>query len=225
MTMDLRLAFVSQCALDFALRRWGSGTDIKYAYSLAEKHKNPAFLGWVVQFDFFDQIKIVASLTDGKNKISVLAPNETSEDWTVTKVIDFDSKAVVLNPDDWKVNHWMLPELSNQAGYDAACLVRRMDQKLCLRIVQITKAKQHSLDLNAFATLIQNVSKALKEEIPGMEVVILMPKGSTMPSLVLKGAGNLQFVEVGEGPSRWDKMKEDEMVFLRYFKQYCKASA
>ncbi len=217
--------FVSQYALDCALQRWGSGTDIKYAYSLAEKHKNPAFLGWVVQFDFFDQIKIAASLTDGRNKIPVFAANETSEDWTVDKVIDFDSKALVLNPDDWKVNHWMLPELWNQAGYDAACLVPRTDGKLCLKIVQITKAQQHSLDLNAFATLIQSVSKALKCEIPGMEVVILMPKGSTMPSLVLKGEGNLQLVDSSEGCLRWDKMKEDRKVSPRYFKPYCKSSA
>jgi hypothetical protein len=217
--------FVSQCALDFALRRWGSGTDIKYAYSLAEKHKNPAFLGWVVQFDFFDQIKLVASLTDGKNEIPVLSPSETSENWTVTKVIDFDSKATVLNPNDWKVNHWMLPELWNQAGYDAACLVPRKDGELCLKIVQITKAQQHSLDLNAFSTLIQNVSAAIKSEIRGMEVVFLMPRGSTKPSLVLKGAGNLQLVEVGEGPSIWEKMKEDDKVVFRFFKPYCKASA
>ena len=108
-----------------------------------------------------------------------------------------------------------------------ACLVPRTDWKLCLKTawVQITKAQQHSLDLNAFATLIQNVSKALKCEIPGMDVVILMPKGSMMPSLVLKGAGSLQLVEVEKGSSRWDKMKENETVSPRYFMPYCKASA
>eukprot|EP00291_Cryptomonas_curvata_P027183 CAMPEP_0172158370 /NCGR_PEP_ID=MMETSP1050-20130122/4333_1 /TAXON_ID=233186 /ORGANISM="Cryptomonas curvata, Strain CCAP979/52" /LENGTH=605 /DNA_ID=CAMNT_0012827751 /DNA_START=132 /DNA_END=1950 /DNA_ORIENTATION=+ len=217
--------FVSQYAMDLALRRWGQGTDIKYAYSLAEKHKNPAFLGWVVQFDFFDQLKIVESLSQGQNKISVFDADKTSEEWTVNKVINFDSKAGKLNPDHWQVNNWMLPDTWNQAGYDAACLVLRRDGNLCLKIVQITKAKRHNLDLNVFASLIKSISDAIYAEICGIDVVILMPTGAVMPLLDLKGEGNLQLVEVGEGPKTWSKMREAENVVARYFKPYCKASA
>jgi hypothetical protein len=105
--------FVSQCALDFCLRRWGQRPDIKYAYSLATRHNNPAFLGWIVQFDFFDQIKTVASLSTGNKKISISVSDsgESSEEWTVTKVIDFDSKADIFSLTDWQINHWILPEL------------------------------------------------------------------------------------------------------------------
>ncbi len=216
--------FVSQCAMDLALKRWSKGVDIKYAYSLAEKHKNPAFLGWVVQFDFFDQIRVAASLPHGQNKISVFDADETSEEWTVEKVINFDSKAMKLNPDHWQVNNWMLPMRWNQAGYDAACLVLRRDGNLCLKIVHITKAVQHTLDLNSFAVLIKSISDSIKAEIRGIDVVVLMLTGTAMPSFDLKEAGDLQSVEVGEGPKTWSKMREADYVVARYFKPYCKAS-
>jgi hypothetical protein len=189
------------------------------------KHKNPPFLGWVLQFDFFDQIKMVASLSRGNNKISVSGEKETNEEWTVARVIDFDPKAHAFNSDDWKVNHWMLPIVWNQAGYDAACLVASpKDQHLFLKIVQITKAKKHSLDLIAFETLINAVSKAVQAEIRGIEIVFLLPEGSTLPTLDVKGAGRLKLVEVGEGPDKWVHTSELEQVTVRYFKPYCKAS-
>jgi hypothetical protein len=94
----------------------------------------------------------------------------------------------------------------------------------CLKIVHIMKAKKHSLDLNAFATLIQKVSKAYGE-IHGIDIVLLMLKGSSMPLLEPKGEGNLSSVQVGDGPTTWNKGSEAAKVVARFFKPYGKASS
>ncbi len=109
-----------------------------------------------------------------------------------TSSLGLSSKAAVLTQDNWKVRHWMLPELCNQARHDAVGLVSRRDEQLCRKIVPIKKRQQHCLDLNAFATLIQNVATVLNVEIIWIEVVVLMLRGPT--KFVLKGAGDLNLV-------------------------------
>lgn len=214
--------FVSQCALDSCLQKWPEGTDIKYAYSLARKHKNPAFLGWVVQFDFLDQIKTCLSLSSDKRKIMVSGLDGNQEEWAVSGVTEFDAQAAGFDANEWKPGQWMIPTCWNQAGYDAACIIEKPNGALYLKAVQITRAKVHTLNVNAFANLIRKVSSAIEKEIPGLEIVFLLPMDVPQPDLRPEGEGNLATVQVGEGPGTWEKMKEVDQVVFRRFQQHCK---
>ncbi len=61
--------------------------------------------------------------------------------------------------------------------------------------------KKKTAALNAFATLIQNVATILNVKITWIEVVVLLLRGPT--KFMLEGAGDLNLVQVGDGPSRW----------------------
>lgn len=214
------LFFVSQCALDLCLQQWNNGTDIKYAYSLARKHKNPAFLGWVVQFDFIDQIRRLSmgsQRRESANKLGVYDMEGVVEEWLVSGVTDFDSTASNLDGEGWQKGHWMLPILWNQAGYDAASLCETDSGCRYLKIVQITRGKAHNLKIGVFANLLRQVGDALGKEIHGVEIVILMPAEADRPKLNPEGEGLLESVRVGNGLTTWQKGKESDQVIYRCF--------
>ena len=210
--------FVSQCALDLCLQQWNHGTDIQYAYFLARKHKNPMFTGWVVRFDFIDQIRrLSTTLRDSANKLAVHDMNGGIEEWLVSGVTEFDSTSSNLDGRDWQKGQWMLPILWNQAGYDAACLCESDSGDYYLKIVQITCGNEHNLKIDVFATLLSQVVDALGKNIPGLEIVILMPTKVETPKLNSEGEGLLDSVRVGNGPATWQKMKETDQVVYRCF--------
>ena len=131
----------------------------RIAYDLATSHANPAFLGWVVEFDFIAQLKERKGrkfdFVSKEGKISSIS-------WDVKDVIDFDPRSA-LNDSTMPPGTWLKPGKWNQEGYDLTGLFcDSVSGKRYLRFVQITNAVDHTTNLAHFKLLIDRVKLELK---------------------------------------------------------------
>ena len=116
---------------------------IKDAYVFSRTQHNPAFKGWIVEFDFLAQLhqalkhgsKVAVSLEDKEKKLPV----------TEIKYIDPDH----LQKLEKHAGLWLIPIRWNQGGYDAIYI----QDKNTTIFVQITNSKQHDLKLQYMQNL------------------------------------------------------------------------
>jgi hypothetical protein len=174
------------------------------ASNLSISFFNPSWDGWVFQIDFFMQLRTAHEkmtelrLTNKATKKSVVSssskkdqPDEkiieegTVEAWKVPNQIEFhnvkdlqgakvlnDPRREYENKKTIQENDWLICTKWNQGCYDAAQLLPSNK----LRIVQITRAKSHSLKLRFIRTLIAAlISIGFQIDKDGIDVVFVVP--------------------------------------------------
>ena len=159
------------------------GAVFKVLYPFAKDLDNPSFMGWVIEADFFGQVKQAvntgtpfepAGLTPGcstfvptsvcrfdhtKNRnrlLTYFAQNTRAK--TKNKVLaQVKTLAAELIPQDASHSVACKPISWSQGGYDVF-FVEKGDNKpthICLRFVQVTKGAKHSLEGGFVFTVVQ----------------------------------------------------------------------
>jgi len=156
------------------------------AHFIAEARKhimsstNPSWDGWVFQMDFFYQLRM--ALNHCRSFI-LYDKDNTKIEWKVPRQVEYlipdnlkgaklkkkgpeqFANRYTIQPDDW-----LIPTKWNQGCYDAAQLLDN-----ALRIVQVTRAKTHSLKLRFVRHLIAALV-SIGFTIEDVEIVVVVPK-------------------------------------------------
>jgi hypothetical protein len=204
------LVFVSNYVARLALNKCELSV-IKSAYDLADYHNNPAFLGWVLEFDFVAQLKIAAKAPgDSDRVINVYSVDGATETWRVPGICEFDKFSLFLVQRELNDSCWLRPKDWNEAGYDLVCLIQNDDGNRILRFVQITRGKSHSLNLTYFGNVATHVQALIGMDIC-VDIVVLSPCGwgntHTPPRIKFTGSG-LSKWRVLSGDAQWSDGQE-----------------
>jgi hypothetical protein len=204
--------FVSKYAMQHAIQKFRT-KGIAWAYHLSATNRNRSHFGWVLEFDFVNKLFAAA---DSSKQLTVNDQSNALVAWQVSKAENFDGSAQTLKP--WELDHWMIPNSSRQAGFDAACLFQ-VNSITILRVVQVTCGARHSLQMGAFASLIQKLVGNPSVIITGLEIIFLLPKfasgeGISPPHLELSGPGQCTQLKVGASDQNWRHGHEDEQVLF-----------
>ena len=203
--------FVSKYAMQQTLEKF-ERRGLGWAYKFSAYNSNRANFGWVLEFDFVGKVLAAAKST---KQLILLDRSNKKVEWKV----DYAERKN-LNEMDLgvcRVDHWMIPCSSSQAGFDAACLFDANGHKI-LRVVQVTCAARHSLRLDAFAQLVANiVHNNPGMMIEGLEVILLLPKFADArdleaPVLSVCGPGLCEHLRVGATPVTWAQGDEQTQV-------------
>ena len=121
---------------------------IKDAYTFIAKHRNPAFKGWIVEFDFLGQLHQAL-----RHKTKVVVRKDKQElhlPVTVIKYINTDGAGPsFLQNLKKRPGLWLIPTRWNQGGYDAVYI----DNNNTVNFVQITISGRHDLKLQYMQNL------------------------------------------------------------------------
>ena len=119
---------------------------IRDAYIFTRQHHNPAFKGWIVEFDFLGQLH---SALRHKTKL-VVRKGDQELHLPVTEINYVDPDADDSNLQNLKKHAglWLVPIRWNQGGYDAVYISGDT-----VNFVQITSSKRHDLKLQHMGTL------------------------------------------------------------------------
>ena len=140
---DKNVSFVSRYVM-IAVAKTCELRFIKDAYPFTATHRNPAFKGWIVEFDFLGQLhqalrhksKVVVSTQNKENHLSVRE----------IQYIDPDGDLQHLSK---RAGLWLIPIRWNQGGYDAIYI----KNENTVIFVQITCSKRHDLKLHHMQNL------------------------------------------------------------------------
>jgi hypothetical protein len=209
--------FVSRFALKRLLHASGDKSDIRRAYALAKQHSNPEFLGWVVEFDFLEQL---ADSCASRAKVFNLYSNLKGDVlWRVSSVQSFDPHSPFDEP--WLPNQFRRPIKWNQGGYDAVGLFKE-GRRLVVRFIQVTRGRTHEMNMIFFASLAAKFSANYPAEDMGVEIYLILPRfqGSafvlqTTPKIVNNGLLTRYFV--GNNARRWAAQNEKLAISVLYF--------
>ena len=190
----------------------------RMAYDMASVHENPAFLGWIVEFDFISQLKSC----EENGQFEFVDANKVKNGfvWHVPAVIDF-------NPDiDFEISAmplgtWLKPEKWNQEGYDLTGLFCDSDQtKPYLRFVQITHAVEHTVNLIHFRRLAEKVESKLHSKV-GIDIVLVSPvnfRGRNPTKIKVKNEAALSaFAIASNAGKRWTPEEVEGSVTKLFF--------
>lgn len=132
---------------------------------------NPAWKGWVFQLDFLTQLRLAATRQEEEEGLLVHKLNKggslVTETWPIKNrpkeyfnptdlcgpKIEGTGVERFQNKEGLQVGDWLLPTRWNQGCFD---IVQILEQ--CLRVVQITVAKTHSLKLRFIHYLVAQLS-------------------------------------------------------------------
>ena len=212
------LVFVSHYVARTVLRMCELSV-IKSAYDLGDVHKNPAFLGWVVEFDFAAQLKLAAQAQAPRDRyMQVYSHNGTMEKWRVPAVCEFDKNFLPAVQRELMDGYWLRPKDWNEAGFDMVCLIREdeVDGIRILRFVQITRGKSHMLNLTYFDSLATKVHALTGIEIC-VDIVVMSLDCMLPPKITVVGSGpatGLSKWRVLSGEFRWPAGQE--ALHIRY---------
>jgi hypothetical protein len=128
---------------------------------------NPTFDGWIFECDFFTQLRSAEEKkcplevydVDQKNFVKL----EVGQRVKFLQVKDIKRDSLV--PDTW-----LLPQLWNQGLYDAVQLLHGG----VVRIIQVTRAKSHSLKLR-YAVVLLRALKQNKYKIKSVQIAFIKP--------------------------------------------------
>jgi hypothetical protein len=209
--------FVSRFALKKLLHASRDRSDIRRAYALAKQHNNPAFLGWVVEFDFLEQL---ADSCASRAKIFNLYSNLRGDVlWRVSSVQSFDPHAPFEEP--WLLNQFRRPIKWNQGGYDAVGLFKE-GRRMVVRFIQVTRGRTHKINMIFIASLAAKFSANYPAQDMGVEIYLVLPRfqGSefvlkTTPKIVNNGLLTRYFV--GNNARRWPAQNEELAISFLYF--------
>jgi hypothetical protein len=177
---------VSERAAQLLAEETGMG-GIESLYSQAAKLKNPAFLGWVVEADYFQRCK--------HQKLTLRArESDAATSFLITSTVPFDHAALKLLRAQDDVHSMQAavmnlvpttkdelvackPAAWNQGGYDVV-QIEKDDTKansFHLRFGQVTKSKRHALKLKYFMEFAAFLEFALLE-ISSIEIGFILPE-------------------------------------------------
>ena len=188
----------------------------RVAYSLAETHRsNPAFLEWVVEFDFIAQL---TRCKGGKLEFVDSEGAKCSTVWDITDVINFDPRDSITVA-SMPVGACLKPTKWNEEAYDLVFLLE--DQgNLYLRFVQITNAVEHYANLAHFQCLADKVKTAFEKEV-GIHIVLVSPqqfRGKNPTRITLRNAGALTKVSIGATAEMWTAATAESKIQRLFFK-------
>ena len=157
---------------------------IKAAKNLATVLQHPGFHGLVLEADFIDRVMRY-------NVLNVTSNEGAVESWSAEHYVEFgvlgdllgkvkrksDGSEIWENIKSIKIGTWLFPKW-NQGCYDAVQLI----ESNCLRIVQVTTGKRHSMLVHFVSSLIHTLV-ALGFEVETIDFVFLGPEGSNPPNL------------------------------------------
>jgi hypothetical protein len=221
--------FTSQYVAKQVLGRGGHEA-VRLAYGIAAGLNNPSFTGWVVEMDFLNQVVDANSRRNGLEVIhevrSETGVTEHKERWEVNRVID---KLEVVKDHFEKVSEqlvdgcWILPAKWNQAGYDLVCLLAGNSnggdgqKKFMIRFIQLTRAVTHDFNLHHFEDFATCLIEALKCEVTGIEIVVIVPSGITETSVRIKNGGRLAHFKMGYTNTLWGTNAQPSQIQIRRF--------
>ena len=115
---------------------------LQQAATMADLFGNPAFKGWITEFDFLLRVRQASKHSEGLRVYNNAAKEE--EILPVRAIVDnVDPRDTVsLARLSLTTGTWLLPKLWNQGGYDAVFV-----EGNTLHFVQITSSKKHKLKL------------------------------------------------------------------------------
>lgn len=215
-----RRFFSSPYVLEQIVLRCGAEA-IRKTYSVARMlGSNPAFLGWIAEYDFCDQLNKSVGL---ENPI----PNIVDGDGVQIR-IEVPGKSLfdpeeILPSQLFQRGHWMVPTRWNQGGYDLARLIQ-VSGKRIMQFFQITRAHKHKIKTRFLRTLVVKLQDALTTEegtnsiaISGIDIVIVIPllpqqctKDTFPKPPTLEFEGNLADWYIGETNERWSNSNTSE---------------
>ena len=211
--------FVSRYVLKRLLHESRDRGDIQRAYELAKRHNNPSFLGWVVEFDFVEQL--YESSVHSPKIMNLYDKLDGDVLWTVSSLTSFDAKSPFEN--SWLLDQYKIPTLWNQGGYDAVGFVRSGGKRI-LRFIQVTRGKTHQLKLKYFSELAAAFLKAKLADPSyfGVEIAIVLPRfqGSqfTVETVIeVVNSGQLSHYNVGGSSAKWIYRNEKSQLRFVYF--------
>jgi hypothetical protein len=196
----------------------------RFAYNMASLNVNPAFLGWVVEFDFLSQMKSCAK-KNGLRQFEFVPVDKGSGSgtvWDVPGVIDFD-------PDEdfdkaaMPLGTWLKPVKWNQEGYDLTGLFCDDGDKtkLYLRFVQITNSLEHIANMQHFKHLTERVERKF-EKVVEVEIVLVSPvayRGRCPTKIEVKNGGALSTTRVRSAGFNWTPDKVQSSILQLFFVQ------
>jgi len=209
--------FVSRYALKMLLYASKDKSDIQRAFALAKQHNNPAFLGWVVEFDFLKQLS--DSCANSAKVINLYSNVDGNIFWKISSVTSFDPHSPFEEP--WLLNQFRTPIKWNQGGYDAVGLFK-VAGKLVLRFLQVTQGRTHKMKMKFFASLAAKFSAEYPSKDIGVEIFLILPRfqGSkfmlqSTPKIVKSGL--LTRYLVGINGRHWPEQNEELEISTLYF--------
>jgi hypothetical protein len=214
--------FVSKYVLQQLLSKSKDTTDIHRAYRLALVHENPAFLGWVLEFDFIEML-LQSTSPVGGNTLVLYDGQQRKLLWQVSSITSFDPLS--LFEERWDFDQYRRPIKWNQGGYDAVGLVLVAGKRV--RFIQVTQGENHILKLRFFfelAGMFQHATNSGKREgrpIEGVDICVVLPRVegrslSDVPELKVENCGQLLHYNVGGSGTKWSylhKRSEASMLF------------
>lgn len=136
---------------------------------------NPALLGWILEMKFFAHLK---QLGDQKEALCFDTDTNCELEFPGTSATTFDPKK--LEKEDLEKN-WVQPIAWNQGGYDAV-LFEKVEEKVGITFVQVTRAKAHSFKGIWFHKLV-NSAVDLGFEVTKADIIILREKNTPRPEI------------------------------------------
>ena len=196
-----------------------NASTFRTAYDLASHHANPAFLGWVVEFDFISQMMASVETTNTLDFVNADG-SKSAVTWQVPEVIDF-------NPDDdldisaIPFGTWLKPVKWNQEGYDLTGLFQDSGQQgqSYLRFVQITNAAEHGMNLLYFRQLTDKVEKILGKKV-GVEIILVSPvdtRGRSPTKIKVKFGDALNKTTIGATANVWTSECVETSILRPFF--------
>jgi hypothetical protein len=221
--------FVSRYALARLLHRTKGESDVRLAYDLAKRHHNPAFLGWVVEFDFIEQLSECAMPHNKKTMKLHGACDGVNFCWNIQSVTSFDPESPFT--EIWSPDQYKRPLKWNQGGYDAVGLVR-IGKKIVLRFLQVIRGHTHTIKLRFFSQLALKFADAsellpaggsasadscLPPCIHGVEIAVIIPRfqgeeDSWRPVVNIENSGQLGLFNIGNSESKWKYQHEVDSI-------------
>jgi hypothetical protein len=223
----VQYTMVSERATQLIVEKAGRSA-ISTLYAHAAKIGNPAFLGWVLEADYFSRCE--------NNSLQLVRPNGTSFKVSCpNQPVEFDVASLELlasfqKKSDLKEYFAKLvpatnlptvgkPKSWNQGGYDVVRIQRvpGKDNELDLLFGQITKSLSHSLKLQFFEEL-ANFFVEAGYVIRSIEIGFIVPSeqaGSfTVPYSAVTASGRLIQHTVYGTTAKWTQTKEHTQVAI-----------
>jgi hypothetical protein len=176
------------------------------AYSRAAN--NPAFDGWIFEFDFLNSVKNAVTTEKAfvlNNHVSSQTTNaaqktheqgKTSWDITSTKTFANVKDICAWDPTSFKDKSlFLIPEKWNQSGFDGVFVSRPNTRgQRTVSFVQIFRSRKHSLKLSYYEEMRKVIADVIPEEFT-CEVIFAIPTGHDCTGLT----------NCSGGLENWDK--------------------
>jgi hypothetical protein len=211
--------FASRYALKMLLHASKDRSDIRRAYDLAKRHNDPAFLIWVVEFDFLEQLSDSCANSLSANVFNLYSNVDSNFFWKVSSIKTFNPNSPFQEP--WLLNQFRRPIKWNEGGYDAVALLK-VGGKIVLHFMQVTRGITHKIKMKFFASLAAKVSAEYPTEDIGVEISLILPRFQyskvdlkSTPKIV--NSGLLAKYRVGNKARNWPKQNEELEVSTSVF--------